>query len=71
LLFNFPLTVRFRGKSGQSDQTIKVKEKEETFYFPLDSAPEIVPTGPEPDFAGEDDVQRADADALQTTGQPG
>jgi len=46
LLFNFPLTVRFRGKSGQSDQTIKVKEKEETFYFPLDSAPEIVRLDP-------------------------
>ncbi len=42
LLFNFPLTIRFEGKFGNVEQTILVKEKEEDFYFALDSAPEIV-----------------------------
>jgi aminopeptidase N len=46
LLFNFPLTIRFKGKSGTVDRTIQVKEKEEDFSFPLGSAPEIVRIDP-------------------------
>jgi aminopeptidase N len=46
LLFNFPLTVRFKGKFGKVEQTISVKEKEEDFYFALDSAPEIARLDP-------------------------
>jgi aminopeptidase N len=47
VLFNFPLTVRFKGKFGASDKQINVREKEEDFYFPLESAPEIVRLDPE------------------------
>jgi aminopeptidase N len=47
LLFNFPLTFRFKGKSGTVDRAIRVKEKEEDFYFPLESAPEIVRLDPD------------------------
>jgi len=47
VLFNFPLTIRFKGKSGSTDKQINVKEKEEDFYFPLESAPEIVRLDPE------------------------
>jgi aminopeptidase N len=47
LLFNVPLTVRFRGKSGRNDRQIRVKEKAEDFYFPLPEAPEIVRIDPE------------------------
>jgi len=47
VLFNFPLTIRFKGKSGATDKQITVKEKEEDFYFPLDAAPEIVRVDPE------------------------
>jgi aminopeptidase N len=42
VLFNFPVTVRFKGKFGNVDRSIQVKQKEEDFYFPLESAPEIV-----------------------------
>ena len=47
LLFNFPLTIRFKGKSGSTDRPIRVSRKEEDFYFPLESAPEIVRLDPE------------------------
>jgi len=47
VLFNFPLTIRFKGKSGATDKQIIVKEKEEDFYFPLEAAPEIVRLDPE------------------------
>jgi aminopeptidase N len=47
VLFNFPLTVRFKGKFGTVDRSIRVKEKEEDFYFPLESAPEIVRLDPD------------------------
>ncbi len=47
LLFNFPLSVRFKGKSGTLDRPITVQEKEEDFYFPLSEAPEIVRIDPE------------------------
>ncbi|PYK97913.1 MAG: hypothetical protein DME19_14520, partial [Verrucomicrobia bacterium] len=46
-LFNFPLTVRFKGKFGAVDRPVQVKEKEEDFYFPLESAPEIVRLDPD------------------------
>jgi aminopeptidase N len=47
LLFNFPLTIRFKGPSGTSDHTIQVKQEAEDFYFPLESAPEIVRLDPD------------------------
>ncbi|MBM3833196.1 MAG: hypothetical protein FJ403_07970 [Verrucomicrobia bacterium] len=47
LLFNFPLTVRFKSKSGVADRRITVKEKAEDFYFALEEAPEIVRVDPE------------------------
>jgi aminopeptidase N len=46
-LFNLPLTVRFKGKFGTSDQTFRLKDKEEDFYFPLESAPQLVRLDPE------------------------
>jgi hypothetical protein len=43
LLFEFPLTVRFKSKGGVvTERKITVKEKSEDFYFPLAEAPEIV-----------------------------
>jgi len=47
LLFNFPLTVRFKGRSGAIDRTILVTQKEEDFYFPLEAAPDIVRLDPD------------------------
>jgi aminopeptidase N len=47
LLFNFPLTIRFKAKSGIVDRQIIVKEKAEDFYFPLAQAPEIVRIDPD------------------------
>ena len=47
LLFNFPLTIRFKTKSGAVDRQITVKEKAEDFYFPLSEAPEVVRIDPE------------------------
>ncbi len=47
LLFNFPLTLRFKGPFGTVDRSIRVKEKEEDFYFPLDAAPTIVRIDPQ------------------------
>ena len=47
MLFNVPLTIRFKGKSGQKDRVITVKEKAEDFYFALPEAPEIVRIDPD------------------------
>ncbi len=47
LLFNFPLTIRFKGPSGTVDRTLDVKNTDEDFYFPLDSAPDVVLLDPE------------------------
>jgi aminopeptidase N len=47
LLFNFPLTVRFKSNAGTTDRTITVKEKAEDFYFALPEAPETVRVDPE------------------------
>jgi len=46
-LFNFPLTVRFKTKSGANDKAITVKQKAEDFYFALDEAPVGVRIDPE------------------------
>ena len=47
LLFNFPLTLRFKGAFGTNEQTIQVAQEAEDFYFPLASAPEVVRVDPE------------------------
>jgi aminopeptidase N len=47
LLFNIPVTIRFKGEFGTSNQVIRVKNKEEDFYFSLPSAPKIVRIDPE------------------------
>ena len=46
LLFNFPLTIRFKSKAGVTDRAITVQQKSEDFYFPLAEAPEIVRVDP-------------------------
>ena len=46
LLFNFPLTVRFKSKAKTVDRQITVKEKAEDFYFALEAAPELVRIDP-------------------------
>jgi aminopeptidase N len=47
LLFDFPLTIRFKGKFGTADRVVEMKEPADDFYFPLDSAPEIVRVDPD------------------------
>lgn len=47
LLFNFPLTIRFKSKAGAVDRHITVKEQSEDFYFALSDAPEVVRIDPE------------------------
>jgi aminopeptidase N len=47
LLFNFPLTIRFKGKYGTVDRSVVVSGKESVFYFPLDSAPQLVRLDPD------------------------
>jgi aminopeptidase N len=47
LLFNVPLTVRFKGKFGVVDHTLQVTKKEEQFQFPLTAAPEEVLMDPD------------------------
>ena len=47
LLFNFPLTIRFKGKFGTVDRTIQVREKYSEFSFALPSVPEIVRLDPD------------------------
>jgi aminopeptidase N len=47
LLFNVPLPVRFKSKSGSVvERTLTVKEKAEDFYIPLAEAPEVVRIDP-------------------------
>jgi aminopeptidase N len=46
-LFHFPLTLRFKSKSGTVNHTVIVREKEEDFYCALAEAPEIVRIDPE------------------------
>jgi aminopeptidase N len=47
LLFNVPLTLRFKTKSGAVDRQITVEQKSEDFYFPLPEAPTVVRVDPE------------------------
>jgi aminopeptidase N len=47
LLFQVPLTVRFKGKFGTIDRELEVKALAEDFYVPLPQAPEIVRIDPE------------------------
>jgi aminopeptidase N len=47
LLFNFPVLIRLEGKFGRHEKNIEVKKKEEDFYFPLESAPDIVRFDPD------------------------
>lgn len=47
VLFQFPLTVRFKGKFGTQDRTVTVSAREHQFTFTLDSAPEWVRFDPE------------------------
>ena len=47
MLFQFPLTVRFKGKTGVVEQTVQIKAQAEDFYFPLAQEPEIVRLDPE------------------------
>ena len=47
LLFNFPLTIRFKGPFGTNDQTVQVTRAGEDFYFPLTASPEIVRLDPD------------------------
>ena len=45
-LFNFPLPVRFKSKSGVVERIVTVRERAEDFYFPLDAQPELVRIDP-------------------------
>ena len=45
-LFQFPLTLRFKSKSGTTDHTVQVRDKEEDFYLPLKTAPDVVRVDP-------------------------
>ena len=45
-LFQFPLTIRLSNKEKHTDETVQIKEKEETFYFSLKSAPTSVRIDP-------------------------
>ena len=47
LLFNFPLPVRFQTRTGAVDRIIRVKEKQEEFFFALPEAPTQVRLDPE------------------------
>ena len=47
LLFQFPLTVRFKIGTENVDRQVVVKEKSEDFYFALTEAPKLVRIDPE------------------------
>ena len=42
MLFQFPVTIRFKSKAGTANRQVEVKQKEEEFYVPLPAEPEIV-----------------------------
>ena len=46
LLFNLPVIVRFKSKTGLKDFPIHLTKKQEDFYFPLPGAPELVRLDP-------------------------
>lgn len=45
-LFQFPLTLRFKSKSGVTDHTVQIRDKEEDFHLPLKAAPDVVRVDP-------------------------
>ena len=45
-LFQFPLMLRFKSKSGTTDHTVQVRDKEEDFYVPLKAAADVVRVDP-------------------------
>jgi aminopeptidase N len=47
MLFEFPLTIRFKGAFGKLDRTVKITKAAEDFEFPLESAPKQVRIDPE------------------------
>ena len=47
VLFRFPLTIRFKSKTEQTDRQVMIQEKEADFYFPLARAPEVVRIDPD------------------------
>jgi aminopeptidase N len=47
LLFEFPLTIRFKVGTNIVDRQITVRQKAEDFYFPLPEAPRLVRIDPE------------------------
>ena len=47
LLFNFPLTIRFKLKDAVLDRQVEVTKVSEDFFFPLPQRPEIVRVDPE------------------------
>lgn len=47
LLFNIPLTLRFKGAFGTTDRIVQLRQKEEEYSFPLESAPELVRIDPD------------------------
>src|SRR5207237_6217130 len=47
LLFDLPLTIRFKTQSGAVNRPLHITAKEEDFYFSLDSAPQIVRFDPD------------------------
>ncbi len=47
LLFDVPLTVRFKGKFGTVERELRVREAAEDFYVPLPGAPTIVRCDPQ------------------------
>ena len=46
LLFEFPLAFRFKGKFGTQERVVTVKQREEDFYFLLESSPETFRVDP-------------------------
>ena len=45
-LFDLPLTLRFRSPAGSVEKTVRIREKDEDFHFPLPAAPELVRIDP-------------------------
>jgi aminopeptidase N len=47
LLYQFPLKLRLKGKFGTREREVQVTQKEEDFYLPADSTPEIARVDPD------------------------
>lgn len=46
LLFDVPLTVRFSGEGWSHEETVRIRDRDEDFYFPLERAPEVIHLNP-------------------------